>query len=464
MSDPIRWLLGLLLVSAVGACAPRYDLVIAGGRVMDPESGLDAIRSVGIVDGRVVMISGQSLEGRRQIEARGLVVAPGFIDLNTHGQREEFYRLQVQDGVTTALELEIGTHDVDNWYSDREGGQRINYGTSVGHVGTRAVALGDSITTIFGSSTRDPASPEQIAETLRLIRLGLDHGALGVGLATGYTLGATMDEVGQVFAAAAAADVPAFIHMRGGVAALDSTLTAARSAGTSLHVTHVNSSAGTLLPEFLSVIERARDLGQDVTTDAYPYGASQTAIQSAPFDGWENWPDSAFENFQWAETGERLTRETFGHYRSQGGSVILHWGTDELTLASVASSLTMIASDAATAHPRSAGTFSRVLGRYVREEGVLALMDALRKMTINPARRLEGSVPGFQKKGRIRIGADADITLFDPETILDRATYSEPTLSSIGIEYVIVNGVVVVEKGGVVEDARPGAAVRRVSN
>ena len=461
LRGPLPSLAALVLVAGALACGPTYDVVIEGGRVMDPESGLDAVRNIGIVDGRIDVISDEPLEGARHIQAAGLVVAPGFVDLHRHGHSEQAYRLQVQDGVTTGLELEIGTADVEAWYGAREGGQLVNYGVSMGHIGARAVAMGDPVTGLGGVTTREPATEEQIAETERLIREGLAQGAVGVGLGSAYTPGAPMAEIERMFAVAADAGVTAFIHMRGGLQGLDSTLTAARNVGAPLHVVHANSSGGGNIVRFLAMIEAAQSAGQDVTTEAYPYAASSTGIQAALFDNWESWEDGRFNQYQWVGTGERLTRETFGRYRAEGGTVIIHSRTEEMTLTAVTSPITMVASDAMPAgHPRGAGTFAKVLGRYVREQGALRLMDALRKMTIEPARRLEGWVPALRNKGRFRVGSDADITVFDPETVIDRATYLDGSIPSEGIEYVFVNGGLVVDGGEVVGGVRPGRAVR----
>lgn len=456
----VRVLATLLAVAVPSACAPDYDLVLEGGRVMDPESGLDAVRNVGIRDGRVEAISEQPLDGARTIDATGLVVAPGWVDLHRHGQRDAAYELQVRDGVTTGLELEIGTPDVAEWYADREGGQLVNYGVAQGHIGARARAMGDEVLGFGGATSRQAATPEQIDETARLIREGLASGAIGVGFGSAYTPGATMDEIERMFGVAATAGTMAFIHLRGGVVGLDSTITAARNAGAALHVVHANSSGGARIEEFLEMIEAAQDAGQDVTTEAYPYAASQTGIQAALFDDWETWEDERFGIYQWVRTGERLTRETFAKYREEGGSVIIHSRTEEMTLAAITHPIVMIASDGGTGHPRGAGTFSRILGRYVREQGALELMDALARMTIRPAQRLESFVPALRGKGRIRPGSDADITIFDPETVIDRATYLEGSLPSEGIEYVIVNGVVVIDGGELVDGVRPGRAVK----
>src|SRR5437762_3241592 len=126
--------------------AQDYDLVIANGRVIDPESGLDGRRNIGVRAGKVVTISEAPLAGQQQIDANGLVVAPGFIDLHSHGQTDETYRCQALDGVTTAFELEVGTADIDRWYAEREPGRLINYGVSIGHIPVRMAVLHDPST------------------------------------------------------------------------------------------------------------------------------------------------------------------------------------------------------------------------------------------------------------------------------------------------------------------------------
>ena len=458
------WSVSIVLFAGISACGADYDTVIRGGRVMDPESGLDSVVNIGILEGQVRAISGDNLDGSRVIDATGLIVAPGFVDLHRHGQSERAYRLQVQDGVTTGLELEIGTPDAATWYAEREGGQLVNYGVSIGHIGVRARAMGDSVLGSGGITARQQSSPDQISETEQLIREGLAQGAIGVGFGTAYTPGATMDEIERIFSIAADLGVTAFVHMRGGLEGLDSTLTAANNAAASLHIVHANSSGGGNILEFLEMIQIAQDEGRDVTTEAYPYGASQTGIQSALFDDWESWDDERFERHQWVRTGERLNRETFSKYREEGGSVIIHGRTEEMTLAAVTSPLTIVASDGGTGHPRGAGTFARILGRYVREQGALELMDALARMTILPTLRLEEFVPAMETKGRIRLGSDADITIFDPETVIDRATYLEGSLTSDGIEYVLVNGIPVVYEGEIAEGVRPGKAIKAEMN
>lgn len=458
-------LLGLAGCSTPAPPAPAYDLVIADGRVMDPESGLDAVRHVGIRGGKIEAISETPLTGTRVVEAANHVVAPGFIDLHEHGQQEESYAMMVRDGVTSAFEIEVGTADVAAWYKAREGGQIVNYGVSAGHIPARMRVLKDPGQGLLpaGVGGSGTAADAQIAEMEAIVRKGLAEGAVAVGLGSAYTPGAPMSEIERIFKVAADGHASAHIHMRGDIRGLDETIAAAKSAGASLHLVHINSVSGAQLPQFLAAIQAARDAGQDVTTEAYPYGAGMTEIQSALFDDWKTWPDEKFGIHQLVRTGERLTRATFGTARAEGGTIIIHDRSDEQTRQAIASPLSMIASDGfiehGRGHPRTSGSFSKVLGKYVREERVLTLMQALERMTAMPARRLERRVPAMSAKGRVKVGADADITIFDPATVIDRATYEDASIPSAGIPFVIVGGQVVVD-GGRITSVRPGRGIR----
>lgn len=459
-----RILLAALLLASCSR-APTYDLAIVNGRVMDPESGLDAARNIGIRGGHVEAIATGPIQATRVIDAKGLVVAPGFIDLHEHGQQEESYGLMVRDGVTSALELEVGTGDVPTWYAARDGGQIVNYGVSIGHIKARMKVLNDPGKALLpaGVGGSGTATEEQIAEMETILRKGLSDGAVAVGFGSAYTPGATMAEIQRMFAVAAQGRASAHIHMRNGIAGLDSTIAAAEAAKAKLHIVHVNSSGDTALADFLAHIKAAQDRGQDVTTEAYPYGAGMTEIQSALFDDWKTWPDAKFQLHQLVSTGARLTRKTFGEARAKGGTVIIHGRSEEQTRMAIASPLSMIASDGfienGRGHPRTSGTYSKVLGKYVRDEHAISLMEALKKMTLMPAQRLEARVPMMANKGRIRVGADADLTIFDPATVIDRSTYEDATIPSAGIPYVVVLGQVVVDSGRVTK-ARPGQPIR----
>jgi len=465
-------MVGLLLVLQVGALSAQnpanavYDRVILSGHVMDPASTLDAVSNIGLTGGRIAIITTHALRGRDTVDARGLVVAPGFIDLHAHGQTPETYRFYALDGVTTALELELGTSDVAGWYRERSAGERVNYGVSIGHIKVRMAVMHDSGTWMpVSDGAYRAASPAQIGEIAQRMEIGLREGAVDIGAGFPYTPAATRDELLAVFRVAAQTKTPIHVHIRPGVAGLKEALSLADETHAPLHVVHINSAGLTETPVMLQMISDARAHGHDVTTEAYPYDAGMTEIQSATIqDVYKNAPDERLAELEWAGTGERLNRESFERYRRIGGPVVIHTNTEQMVAGAIHSPLTIIASDAywqnGTGHPRTTGTFARVLGRYVRDTRALSLMDAIRKMTLMPAQRLEARVPAMRQKGRLRVGADADITIFDPATVVDRSTYREPTLSPVGIQHVIVNGVSVVANGRAVESVAPGKAVR----
>ncbi len=468
--------IGLLFLLQLGT-PPVYDRVILGGHVMDPASNLDAVRNIGLSGGRIAVITTDAIRGRDTVDATGLVVAPGFIDIHAHGQTPETYRYYALDGVTTALELELGTADVGAWYREREGGERINYGVSIGHIKVRMAVMHDAGTRMpVGDGAYRAATPAQIGEIAQRIEAGLREGAVDIGAGFPYTPAATRDELLAVFRVAARTKTPIHVHIRPGVAGLKEVLALATETHAPLHVVHVNSVGLAETPALLELIAAARARGQDVTTEAYPYDAGMTEIQSATIqDVYKNAPDERLAEVEWPPTGERLNRESFERYSRTGGPVVVHTNTEPMVVAAITSPLTIIASDAywenGTGHPRTTSAFARVLGRYVgphprspspqgRGGQGVRLMDAIRKMTLMPAQRLEARVPAMRQKGRLRVGADADITIFDPATVLDRSTYREPSLPPVGIQHVIVNGTSVVTNGQAVEGVAPGKAVR----
>src|SRR3989441_400115 len=462
----------LLLALQLGT-PPVYDRVILGGHVMDPASKLDAVRNVGLTGGRIAVITSHAIRGRDTVDARGLVVAPGFIDLHAHGQTPETYRFYSLDGVTTALELELGTSDVAAWYSERSAGELVNYGVSIGHIKVRMAVMHDSGSWMpVADGAYRAASPAQIGEIAQRIEIGLSEGAVDIGAGFPYTPAATREELLAVFRVAARKKTPIHVHIRPGVSGLKEALALAGETHAPLHVVHINSAGLAETPAMLEMISDARASGHDVTTEAYPYDAGMTEIQSATIqDVYKNAPDERLAELEWPPTGERLNRESFEHYSRIGGPVVVHTNTEPMVAVAITSPLTIIASDAywqdGTGHPRTTGTFAKVLGRYVRYpspdgrggQGV-RLMDAIRKMTIMPAQRLEARVPEMRQKGRLRVGADADITIFDPATVMDRSTYREPSLAPVGIQHGIVNGVSVGANGQAVEGVAPGKAVR----
>jgi len=459
-----------VLAAALPVNAEVYDVVILNGRVLDPESKLGAVRNIGINKSVIQAISTERLQGRITIDANGLIVSPGFIDLHVHlwpRQDQMNFKVKAMDGVTTALDLEAGWSDMDQWYRTREGKALVNYGASINHMGIRMRVMRDpGLMFASGDAAKRAASESEIIEIKRQIERGLERGAVGIGLLLGYTPAVNREELVEIFRLANKFNTPCYVHIKAPeFRALQEVIEAAKATKGPLHVVHVNSMGLWDTPKFLQAIGEAQSRGLDVTTECYPYTAAATGIESVIFDeGWREKLCIDYKDLQWAATGERLTEDTFKAYRKKGGIVIIHLMTEDMIQLAVASPLTMIASDSllkdGKGHPRSTGTFSRVLGRYVREKKALTLMEALRKMILMPAQRLEGRISAMKNKGRIRIGADADITIFDSERIIDKATFREPTKYSEGIKYVLVNGVLVVKDGHLLSGDTPGRPVR----
>lgn len=462
----------LLLMFATSAFGQKYDLVLEGGRVVDAETGLDAIRNVGISGAKIARVSSQALSGKRVLHVKHLVVAPGFIDIHQHGQDGENGRVKAFDGVTTALEMEIGVPDVATFLKGKDGRSLINYGTSASHVAARALIFGSPLQTgtilpPSGMATNQPATTQQIRRMQDRLRLELDAGGLGIGMGIQYTPGATRIEIIDMFRLAAERGVPVFTHVRStgrvepgsSIEAVSEVIAAAAISGASLHIVHINSSCLKDALECLSLIAGARARGLDITTEAYPYIAGMTYINSALFNpGWMEKFDIGYGALQIPETGERLTKERFEalHNSPQPQRVLQFANTQEMVDQVISNPLVMIASDGDKGHPRNAGTFSHILAYYVRKNGSVTLLDAVRKMSLMPAQRMEKSVPAARYKGRLQEGADADVVVFDPNTVTDRSTYEAPMETSVGMHYVIVNGIVLIDRGTLVPDIFPG--------
>jgi N-acyl-D-aspartate/D-glutamate deacylase len=479
----------IVTLPLLAAAQEPFDVVINNGRVMDPETGLDGMRNIGIRGQSIVEISQSPLQGEIVIDASGLIVAPGFIDLHAHGQSARANEFQAMDGVTTALELEGGVFDVTDFLASRSGNAVVNYGASIGHGHLRTWAMPEHADTLqqaadayrkaatgdedartdlaaaINASRYDIVSPDSYPVLWQHLETELKAGGLGIGMPHQYYPGVSYDEIFRLFQFASDQDVPIYTHVREmGIAPMQEVIANAAATGASLHIVHMNSSSLWDYQTNLELILGAQERGVDVTTEAYPYTAASTGIKSAIFDeGWQDRLQISYEDLQWQDSGERLTEETFNSYREEGGILIIHMMKPEWISAMMADPRVMVASDgmpyAPGAHPRGAGTFSRFLGRYVRGEALLSLMDGLKKITLMPAQRLENISPQMKRKGRIQIGSDADITIFDAEHIIDTADFEHDLSYSEGVEFVLVNGQLVVQDGSLVEGARPGQAV-----
>ena len=446
-----------------------FERVITGGRVIDPESGYDRVADVGIDGTTITAISEVPLTGTTTIDATGQVVAPGFIDLLSYEPNDYGIWFKVADGVTTNLAmhgLNSTAGDFFATYGDPGARPPCHYGGAFDHPFMRG-ANG------YGSLA---ATPSQQATLEQQLRDNLAQGYLGVDVEPEYTPYVETDEILGLARVAAEVGVPVFFHARysspdepgkDNAAALDEVLRVARETGASVHVEHLTSTGGTYTMETsLATLEAARAEGLDVTACCYPYDFWATYLGSARFaPGWEQRFRIGYEDLYVPGTGERLTEESFLREQARNTLVAAYAIPEDDVRAALRTPWIMLGSDGILEegdnnHPRAAGCFARTLGRYVRDEQVLTLPEALAKMTILPAQRLQARCPALTRKGRLQLGADADITVFDPSTVADTATVDDPSQESVGISWVLVTGVPVKTPDGVDRSVRRGDPVR----
>jgi cytosine/adenosine deaminase-related metal-dependent hydrolase len=488
--------------------AVQCDILFSGARVVDPETHLDDVRHVGVTGGRITSVTSEPVPARSVVDVTGLVLAPGFVDMHSHAQTIPSLRMQALDGVTTALELESGAAQVPLVYQEAQNeGRPINYGYSTSWAMARMRVL-DGIRPkggfmAFSASAhhprwQQPAGPGEIAGVLAELERELHDGALGIGVLVGYAPRTGRREYYQVARLAARLGVPTFTHARfknpddpeTALEGVAEVVTAATGSGAHMHLCHLNSTSLRAVDEVAELVTGAREHGLSVTTESYPYGAGMTMI-GVPFLHPDNLPRLGIKPSDIAvlATGERpADGERLLKLREQDPSalVAIHYldeqDEDDWDLLQRALLLpgSAIASDAipftdrsgelvekgwplpegSVSHPRTTGTFSRFLGTFVRDRQVLSLLEAVRRCTLIPAQTLEQVAPVMRRKGRVQVGADADLVVFDLGSIADRSTYEQPALPSQGVRHLLVDGQYVVKDGSVLQDSLPGRPIR----
>ncbi|NIK71454.1 amidohydrolase family protein [Paenibacillus sp. BK720] len=453
---------------AEAASETVYDTVIAGGRVMNPETGLDKKGwNVGISGGRIAVVTSKPLKGKHVINATGLVVAPGFIDNLSYNPNPLGVWNKIADGVTTNIAMHGGTSAPQEWYNYyAKSTTPVNFGASFFYTEAR---------NRYELSRYDSASPDQIKELVKEAEQALNNGALGISFSLEYVPGITAAEILPMMKLAYDYNVPVYFHARysdmeepgTNMDALNELIGYARKTGTAVHIDHINSTGGTFsMKKSLSFLEAARRQGLDMTACVYPYDYWGTYLNSTRFDeGWQSRFRITFRDLQIAGTNHRLTEETFSRYRKEGKLAVAYAIPEQDVVKALKAPYVMIGSDAILEpgnnnHPRASGTFARTIGRYVREKHTLTLMDALSKMSLMPAQRLEKQAPSLRKKGRLAKGMDADIVIFDYKTIKDRSTVEHPERLSDGIRYVLVGGRLALDNGKLNKEVQAGQPVR----
>jgi len=476
------WLFVLLVLALSAGADQEYDLVIRGGRVIDPETQLDAVRDVGISGGTIATVSVKPLSGKQFIDAGGLVVAPGFIDVHSHTPSLLGQHMNLLDGVTTQLDLEAGAFPISFYGEHYRGGAQLNYGSSVGHFAIRMKVIdnvdqpyafvGHQMAKMGGDAWMIPASPKQIEAMRLLVNQGLDEGGLGIGVLLDYMTAAVSEaELRMLFEVASERQVPIYVHVRRGYtgdpAGLVEVIELAKETRAPLFVCHITHNAMGRIDDWLAMIDRANAEGANITTETLSYAAGGTSISADVFRrrDWQKIFDITYEDVQWVATGEWLTKETWEKYAREepAGMVNHHYVKEDWMITAMKWPRMMISTDALPAldldimaNPNVAGTFSRVLGHYVRDTGVLSLHQALAKMSLFQAQWMEQASPAFKTKGRLQEGADADIVIFDPDTVAAQAVYGDPYQKPIGIQHVVVGGRQVVENSVRIEGRYPG--------
>ncbi|MBL7472214.1 amidohydrolase family protein [Robertkochia sediminum] len=480
----------------------EFDVVILNGRVMDPETNFDGIRNVGVNDGKIALITEESISGKETIDATGHVVAPGFIDGHQHCMEPYMYRLMLRDGRTTILDLEVGAYGpkLDEWYKRREGKAPLNYGVAVAHELVRAAVL-DSFNEweyfytmdALKSRVKDGWSKtrpnlEQGNEILAQMDAGLRQGGIGIGSTVGYMReGVSTREIYELQKLAGAYGRQIGMHFRGTpgndvaeVNGIQEMLANAAALGAPAIAIHFNNPGYNLVHELLV---KMRERGFNVWGEIYPYAAGSTAL-NAVFLEPDVWVKSLGNKYEETvkdvTTGEWYTQKSREEMlkREPTRAVLVYKMPEEAVIEWLKMPGVAIGSDGMplipftgltrntpyedlpNVHPRSSGAFAKTL--RLGQDNNIPLMQLVSMTSYNYAKPLgDMGLKAMQVRGRMQEGMVADITIFSPENVKDNATYAKGTTPSTGIPYVLVNGVIVVKDSKVMPDTvNPGQPIR----
>lgn len=477
----------------------NFDVVILNGRVMDPETNFDAVQNVGVKDGKIALITTESISGKKSIDAKNLVVTAGFIETHNHWQRAMGYKMMLRDGVTSSFDLEYGTVGtrVNEWYKEREGNCQVNYGTASSHEAARSLIL-DGFKDIYDAPVahfgRDPKytkwsnyhpNVDEGNKVLKVVDEGLQNGAIGIGSTLGYMRdGASTREVFELqkLGGKYGRQFGAHVRLTPGTYDQESNsaqeiLANAAALGAPVLVCHFNNNGWDLVEELISGLQ---ERGINAWGEIYPYAAGQTNV-NAVFLKPEIWEDQLGHKYEETMvdpvTGEFLTREARDELmkRDPTHEIILYKMPKEDIVKWLKLKGTTMANDAifpeesdpdwdtpydslGNMHPRTPG--ARGLSLQLGRDNNIPLMHTLTQLSYNSAKHLgDMGLKSMQNRGRLQVGMVADIAIFNPKTVTANSSYEKGNGITTGIPYVLVNGVIVVEESKV-QKVFPGEPIR----
>lgn len=434
------------------------DIKIVNGLVIDAENKKIIEGDVGIKDGKITAVGSVPESAQNVIDAKGRYVSPGFIDIHMHEEDLALTQKKGYDIGDTMLNMGVTTCAVGNCGNNRqsieelyqfinEKGNPVNYISYIGHNFLRSQA---GNTDIYKKSTR-----EQIKKMQEMVKKAVDFGAIGVSYGLEYCPGIDTEEAIEITKEIQGRkDLLLAAHYRKdakfALDAINEMALIGRETGIPFQISHISSLSGYgNMTEALKLIENIVNSGTDMMVDAYPYAAFSTYIGSAVFDEgcFELW-NKSYDSIMLTEEpfrGVFCDKELFEKARKDYPNMlaVAYVMNENEIVEALNHPLVMVASDGIyrnhSGHPRGAGTFPRVIGHYVRDQKQMDFFDAIYKMTYMPAKRLM-----LRQKGLIKEGYDADITIFDYNTIIDKATFQDPQVRPEGIDFVIVNGKVAI--------------------
>jgi len=480
-----------------------YDLVVKNGKVVDPLSETEKVMNLGIVDGKIITITLDNIDGKNEIDATGCIVSPGFIDIHTHTDGNvDGGNFLLKCGVTSAIggncgwfffntDMMAALQDENKKFGEFGSGKKdwgdcfdlidekgypVNLGMFVGTAALREMSGQLDINA--------PANNEHLQKMEELAEKAMNDGAFGVSFGLSYNPGTSKEELVRLFQVASNYNGFASIHprthglglpgfMRDAVYGQEELIEAAKITGVKLqigHIAHQLACKGipynSLVDRGLKQIEDARAAGVDVMADCFPIVSSGLSVDSPITSALLGKPtlfektyglkvEQAFIVMNGPHKGEGLTKELYATLSKEAPKTVLK-GTfmrEDLMLATLIPSYVMVSSDCAFYGISPAQT--KVLGQYVREKQVFTLSEAIYKLSTLPAIRL-----GLENKGKIGVGCDADLTIFNPETvdgIIDvegmMAMDGSDKTEVIGVEYVVVNGKIALKEGQVISSS-----------